>query len=198
MWKHEGLTGWRSEPAKHNDKMQIEINGVKEAIQAAQIEIINLDNKIRDSKWEAFDFLQQRISTITDEANFLIELMEGSDLFDDGQLTRQGQAVIGLHAVNYDVLMAQADKYGEEVKNLNAEISRNSTDKNLISRRDELLKLQQESIIAAQQEKEAISDLVEEGINNELDSLKDLISAYEDSLDSAKDYTNSPLYCESV
>lgn len=57
----------------------------------------------------------------------------------------------------------------------------------LIDRRSELLKLQQESISSAKQEKDAIKDLVEDGIKSQLDSLQKLIDKYTDLLDTNKD-----------
>ena len=46
---------------------------------------------------------------------------------------------------------------------------------------------QQESILAAKSEKQAIVDMVSEGIELELDALDELIKKYEDALDSQKD-----------
>lgn len=176
------------EGSKQWYQMQNAIMGVKESIRESEIEIVNFNNAIRQLEWDAFDYLQDRISDITDEAEFLIKLMDGSDLFDDkGNPTDTGVATAGLHTMSYDVYMAQADKYADEIKALNEEIANDRFDTNLITRRNELLKLQRESILAAEQEKQAIADLVEKGINIELDALSELVSKYEDSLDSAKD-----------
>ena len=132
--------------------------------------------------------IQDRISEITDESDFLIKLMESSKLFDDrGQPTGTGNAQIGLHTLNYDVYMSQADQYADEVKKLNKEIANDAYDTNLISRRNELLKLQRDAILAAESEKDAVRDLVENGIDAELDSLTKLIDAYKESLSGAKD-----------
>ena len=60
-------------------------------------------------------------------------------------------------------------------------------DQELINRRNELLELQRESILAAEDEKNAIKDLVEEGISLELDALQERIDKYEEALDSQKD-----------
>ena len=114
--------------------------------------------------------------------------MSNSDLYTDkGQLTDEGMATMGLHAQNYNVYMAQADQYAEEILALDKEIANDPYNTDLIERREELLGLQQDSILAAEDEKQAIVDLVEEGINIELQALQDLIDAYTDSLDSAKD-----------
>ena len=50
-----------------------------------------------------------------------------------------------------------------------------------------MLKLQQESIEAAENEKQAIIDLVEQGIKIELENLKKLIDGYSEALSSSKD-----------
>lgn len=169
-------------------EMQQEINAVKESIQESETAVISLNNSIRETEWGHFDYLQEQIENITKEADFLIDLMEDSKLFtDNGQLTDTGMATMGLHGQNYNVYMAQADKYAEEIKELNKEIANDPNNTKLLERREELLEAQRDSIIAANDEKQAIRDLVEEGIEKELDSLEKLISQYTDALDSAKD-----------
>ena len=168
--------------------MQERINGVKEAIQEAELSLREYEKAIRELEWGFFDYMEERISGITDEAGFLIDLLAGSELFDDkGYMTDTGMATMGLHGQNYNVYMAQADQYANEIKSLNNEIANDPYNTDLIERRQELLELQREAILAAEDEKQAISDLVEDGINAQLDALKELIDTYTDSLDSAKD-----------
>ena len=169
-------------------EMQKSINGVKEAIQEANTEIIRLGNSIRNTNWEHFDYLQERISDITREADFLISLMEHSKLFDDrGQFSSTGMATMGVHGQNYNVYMNQADRYAREIERIKKEIESDPANTDLIERREELLDLQRESILNAEDEKEAIVDLVREGIETELAALNDVIDAYKESLDTAKD-----------
>ena len=168
--------------------MRKTINDVTESIQESETAVVKYGNSIRQINWDAFDYVQERISAITEEADFLIGLMESSQLYDDrGQLTGTGNAQMGLHAINYDVYMEQADEYADEVKKINADLAKDPGDTELIKRREELLKLQRDSISAAEQEKQAVADMVEEGINRELESLRDLIDTYKEGLDSAKD-----------
>ena len=168
--------------------MQIAINDVKEKIQETTTEIVKLDNSIRNTNWEHFDYLQDRINNITKEAEFLINLMEHSDLFDDdGQLSATGLATMGVHGQNYNVYMNQADRYAKEIERINDAIAKDPANTDLIARREELLELQRESILSAEDEKEAIVSLVQEGIDLELQALNDTISAYKESLDTAKD-----------
>lgn len=166
---------------------QNQINDVKESIQESETAMIQFGNSIREIKWEHFDYLQEQISNISEEADFLIDLMENSKLYtDNGQLTDTGMATMGLHGQNYNVYMAQADKYAEELLKLNKEIAEAPNNTKLLERRDELLESQRDSILAAEDEKQAIVDMVRDGIELELDALQDLIDKYTESLDSAK------------
>lgn len=169
-------------------EMQQAINETKESIQEAEISLLEYEKTMRELEWSHFDYLQERISSITAETEFMIDLMSSSDLFDDkGNLTDTGMATMGLHGQNYNVHMNQADQYGAEAAEIDKQLAEDPYNTDLIERKEELLELQRESILAANEEKQAIVDLVEEGINIQLDSLKELIDTYTESLDSAKD-----------
>lgn len=168
-------------------EMQEEINKVKEEIDEANVALLEYQKTMREIKWSYFDYVQERIGQITQETDFLIDLMSDDKLFNDnGQLSDKGLATMGLRGENLNVYMAQADAYAEEILKLDREIAKDPYNTDLVKRREEMLKLQQDSIKAAEQEKQAIVDLVEQGIKIELENLKALIDAYTNSLDSAK------------
>ena len=161
--------------------MSNEIDEVTRSIEESNTAIIEWNNSIRDVDWHIFDLTQQRISDITDEAEFLIELMSNEKLFDDkGKLTDQGLATMGLHAQNYNTAMYQADDYGKQVAEIDKQLAK-GYDKALEERRRELIELQRESILAAEDEKNAIRDLVSEGIELELDAIQELIDKKNDT-----------------
>ena len=169
-------------------EMQIAINGVKEEIAEANVELAEYAKTMREIEWGYFDYTQERMSQRTHEAEFLLDLMSNSDLHTDkGQLTDEGMATMGLHGQNYNTYMAQADMYAAEILEIDKELANDPYNTELIERREELLGLQQDSILAAEDEKQAIVALVEEGIALELESLQNLIDTYTDALDSAKD-----------
>ena len=168
--------------------MQAEINGVKEEIAEANVELAEYAKTMREIEWGYFDYTQERISQLTQEADFLIDLMSNSDLHTDkGQLTDEGMATMGLHGQNYNTYMAQDDMYAAEILEIDKELANDPYNTEMIERREELLGLQQDSILAAEDEKQAIVALVEEGINLELQAMQDLIDKYTESLDTAKD-----------
>lgn len=165
-----------------------QINDVSNSIVEAEKNIIEFNNAIRQLEWDKFDMIQESISKVTNESDFLIELMKNKKLFDNnGNITNNGSATMGLHGLNYNVYMAQADKYKEEMLEIEKEIAKNPYDTELIQRKYELLELQQEMILAAECEKQAIVDLVKEGIELELDSIKSLIDEYLNALQAQKD-----------
>ena len=164
------------------------IDDVTLSITEAETELLEYQKTMRELDWSVFELIQDRISGITEESDFLIDLMSNKKLYDDkGQLTDEGQATMGLHGVNYNVYMAQADKYAKKVAELNAQIAKDPYNQDLINKRDEYLEAQRESILNAEDEKNAIKDMVEEGINKELDSLDKLIDKRNEALDNAKD-----------
>ena len=175
-------------------EMQISINDTKEEISKAEIELQKLDNGLMKLHWDRFDYAQSRINQINEEADFLIDILGRNNLYDDsGKLNDNGNATMGLHGQKYNTYMSQADEYAREIKSLNAEIAKDPSNTILIKRREELLDLQRNSIKAAEDEKDAMVDLVEDGINKELDALKELIDKYKETLDTAKslhDYQN--------
>lgn len=168
-------------------EMISDIDGVTESIAQANTQLIEYSNNIRDIKWEVFDLIQDRISKVADEADFLIKLIDEHLYSDVGQLTDKGMTVMGMHGQNYNVYMAQSARYADEILKLNKQIAEDPYNQDLIKRREELLDLQRDSILAAEGEKDAIKDMVEEGINLELESMKKLIDTYTEALDSQKD-----------
>ena len=164
------------------------IDEVTLAIEQGRTELMEYEKTMRELDWSVFDLIQERISNVSKEADFLIELMSNKKLYDDkGQLTDEGTATMGMHGQNYSAYMYQADAYRQEADKLNAEIAKDPYNQDLINRRQELIELQQESILNAEKEKDAIRDMVEDGINKELDSLDKLIDKRNEALDNAKD-----------
>lgn len=169
-------------------KMTKSILDVEYAIEQSKTSIVKFDKEIRELDWEIFDYTEERIKQITKESDYLIELMEKHDLYNEtGAFTSEGKAATALHGINYNTYMQQALDYANKLKDIEQEISEDSANKDLINRREELLDLQQEAITNAEAEKEAIKSLVEEGINIHLDALSSLIDKYKDAMDSAKD-----------
>lgn len=164
------------------------INDVTKSIEEQNSALIEYKKNIQEINWSIFDMLQDKISKVADESEFLINLMDNKKLYEDnGKLTDEGMATMGQHGVKYNVYMAQANKYAQEMQKINKELANDPYNKDLLDRRQELLEAQQEAILNAEDEKNAIKDMVENGIEKELDALQGLIDKRNDALDTAKD-----------
>lgn len=171
--------------------MKSQINEVTEAIKESETSILDYAKSIREIDWQIFDLIQDKISNVADEAQFLIDLMDNKKLYEDnGQLTDVGMATMGQYGVKYNVYMNQADRYAKKIKELQADLAKDPYNQDIANQLQEYIEAQQEVILNAEDMKDSIKDMVEEGINKELDALQKLIDKYNDSLDSAKDLYN--------
>lgn len=182
------------------NEMNKDINDVTVSIHELGTQWAEYAKAMRETEWDIFDTIQDRISGIADEAQFLIDLMSNKKLFEDnGQLTNEGMASIGLYGEQYNILMNQADRYAEEIKKLEEQMAKepfgpdaygnasNAFNQDIIDRYYELIEAQQEAILSAEDMKNAIKDMVEEGIDLEIQHLDDLIDKYLEALQAQKD-----------
>lgn len=162
---------------------------VESAINGLNTELIETGNLIREVDWEVFDFKQERISKLTEEADYLIGLMSNEKLYDDntGELTNYGDATAGLHATNYNVYKLQAQEYAKELAEIDKQLKEDPYDTKLLARRDELLESHRDMVNAAEDEKMAIRDMVEEGYNILIDSIQEIIDKNMEAKNSIKD-----------
>lgn len=163
------------------------IRNVQKSIEDANTSLIDYQTTLRELEWESFDRFMDKISSIKDESDFLIELMSDKDMFNEDGITDEGQATLGLHAINYNVYLSKAEEYAKELKDINEEIANDPNNQTLLERRQELLELQQEAILASKDEQQAMKDLVSEGYDVFLESLQKIIDKQKELLNSQKD-----------
>lgn len=197
--QYSSLTSARNEAmkagniAKYSEEwysMTDSINSVEEAIQDANKSLIEYKNNLRQVNWDFFDKQEDYISKLQDESDWLINLITTENkLFnsDNGKITSSGKAVEGLHAINYNAYMTQADDYAKEIKKIDAEIANDPANTTLIERRQELLEQQRDMIKSAEDEKSAIKDLVSDGYDALSKALKKIADNYLDALNAQKD-----------
>lgn len=164
------------------------IKEIDNEIQELSENILENWNNIRDIKWSYFDYFEEKISNITEETAFLLNLLDNYSLYDDrGQFNENGYTALGMYATNYNVLMSQARDYSQEIQATLEEMANSPARTDLIAHYEELIDKQRESIKAAEQQKQSIKKLVSDGMKIELDNLKELINTYNDALSSEKD-----------
>ncbi len=174
--------------------MQDAINGIDKQLQEAGISIVRFNNSIRSLNWEIFEYLEESLNRITDEAGFFIDLMSNEKLFDDkGFMTGYADASMALHAANYDFYRQQAQDYYKEVQTLEKQLAKGAG-KEVLEQYNSMVDAHRSAVNAAEDEKQAILDLMEDGYNAQLDALDRLIDKKKEQLSAEKnlyDYQKS-------
>jgi len=156
------------------------INDVDEAMQEANSNMIEYTNKARELVWDAFDARQDRINILIDQNEFLMDLIDESNIFDkNGRITQKGVSYI---AVGFDSLKKNlriAKNYGAELEKIREQLEQDPYNETLLEREEEVWEKQRQYILSAKKSADAINDI-------ELKSLKNLIDNYEEVLSKQK------------
>ena len=161
---------------------------IDEEIDSMTSNLTEFNNAIRDLNWDIFEYLEESINRITDETDYLIELLSKEDLYDkdNGNLTKYADAAIALHATAYDTYKQQAQDYYEEVQDLQRQLV-NGAGKDVLEQYNEMVEAHRDAVLAAEDEKQSILDLIEDGYNAQLEALEKIIDKKKESLNVEKD-----------
>ena len=168
--------------------LRSQIENVDNAILDSKNTLLEFDKQMRQMEWDMFDFARGQESKLMDEADFLLELLGGESAYDEiGNLTSNGLSRVGLHATNYNAYLEQSIKYAEELAKLEKQIADTPADTELVEKYNERLELQQNMVLAAKDEKEAIIELVSEGIELQKGAVQDLVDTYLSAVEAEKE-----------
>lgn len=168
--------------------MQSAIDDCTSSIYDAKKALVEYDNAIRQINWDAFDRTRDDVSNLIDETQFLVDLLKDEDITDDnGNMNDNGKAAQALIAQKYQLYLNQAKAYKDEILKINEELTNDPYDKELLDRKQELIKAQQDAINSSISEKDALKDLVQEGYDTFLDKLDEVIQKYKDLMSQQKD-----------
>lgn len=168
--------------------MQSAIDDCTSSIYDAKKALVEYDNAIRQINWDAFDRTRDDVNNLIDETQFLVDLLKDEDITDDnGNMNDNGKAAQALIAQKYQLYLNQAKAYKDEILKINEELANDPYDKELLDRKQELIKAQQDAINSSISEKDALKDLVQEGYDTFLDKLDEVIQKYKDLMSQQKD-----------
>ena len=166
------------------------LNGVYEAIQQDEQELAEFQKSINELKFDRFNELLNKLGDITDETDFLVDMLDSDNLFDSntGMITQDGITAIGLTAQNYDTYLAEAQKYKDAIADLNEMYNSGKiglTDYN--SKLREYQQGQRDSIKSANEAKKSLVAYVKQGLDAQNDALEEAISKKKELLETEKD-----------
>lgn len=153
-------------------------------------ELIEFNNNIRDIDWEIFEYLEDSISRITDEVDFLKDLLSDKDMFDNnGNMTKYADATLGLHYANIETYKKQAQDYYEEMQELQQQLV-NGAGQDVLEQYREMEDLHRDMVLAIQDEQKAVLDLVQNGYEEQLKILQEINQATLERMDAERDLYN--------
>lgn len=172
-------------------EMQSQIDEIAKSWQDCKNSMLEYKNEMWEMQDSAFEWAQERISDLSTESDFINGLLSvnENDLFnkDTGRLNDKGMTSGSLHALNYDVYMAQADEYSKKINEINEELVKDPNNTILLERKQNYIDAQRESIEAANDEKQAIQDLISDSYDKMLDVLQELIDKKKEALEAEKE-----------
>lgn len=176
--------------------MKSQIDDTTNSINDAKKALAEYNNQILQVRWDRVDEYVSKLQNLTTETDFVINELSRKDLTSDktGGLTKEGNAVAGLHVSNYKVYQTEAKKYQSEIEKINKQLADDPYNQKLIAHKEELVKSYQDAIAGAQDEKYAVIDLIENGYASLKNHISDLIDQYNDLISSEKnayDYANN-------
>lgn len=165
------------------------LNGVYESIQQDEQELAEFQKSINELKFDRFDELLNKLGDITDETDFLIDMLDSDNLFnsDTGMITQDGITAMGLTAQNYDTYLAKAQEYKKAIADLDEMYKEGKiglTDYN--SQMREYQQGQRDSIKSANEAKKSLVAYVKQGLDAQNDALEEAISKKKELLETDK------------
>lgn len=166
------------------------LNGVYESIQHDEQELAEFQKSINQLKFDRFDELLNKLGDITDETDFLINMLDSDNLFDSdtGMINQDGITAMGLTAQNYDTYLAKAQKYKDAIADLDemykeGKIGLNDYNSQLRTYQQG----QRDSIKSANEAKKSLVAYVKQGLDAQNSALEEAISKKKELLETEKD-----------
>ena len=165
------------------------LNGVYESIQHDEQELAEFQKSINELKFDRFDELLDKLGDITDETDFLIDMLDSDNLFDSdtGMITQDGITAMGLTAQNYDTYLAEAQKYKDAIADLNEMYNEGKIGLNdYNSKLRTYQQGQRDSIKSANEAKKSLAAYVKQGLDAQNNALEEAISKKKELLETDK------------
>lgn len=166
------------------------LNGVYESIQQDEQELAEFQKSINQLKFDRFDELLNKLGDITDETDFLVDMLDSDNLFDSdtGMITQDGITAMGLTAQNYDVYLAEAEEYKQMLSDV-----KDMYDAGTISLGEyeeyqrKYSQSQRDAIKNANEAKKAVISYVKDGLDAQNDALSKAIDKKTELIDKMKE-----------
>ena len=173
-----------------------QVRELEKAVQDNDIAIKQWEKDIQELEFEKFDKFAERVNNFNKELENVRKLIDDEDVaFEDGSWTKEGITNLAMlyHQIENNTNMIA--KYNEEMAKLENQYKFGELSESEYTERAQELKDQQWELVLSNEElkdsiidiNEARIDLVEEGINKEVDAYRELIELKRDELSAERE-----------
>lgn len=171
-------------------KWKKEINGVSQEILECDKTMEELKETIREIRFNDFEKSLDALEFTSDMASSIRELMSEEGIYDDdAKITESGIAQLGLMGTELVSAKQKVANYNTAIEALAKDLENgNITQAQYNEQLQEYQKNQMDAIKSAKSAKDAILDLVKNGIEKETEAMDKLISKRKEDLSKQKEY----------
>ena len=171
-------------------KWKKEINGVSQEILECDKTLEELKETIREIRFNDFEKSLDALEFTSDMASSIRELMSEEGIYDDdAKITESGIAQLGLMGTELVSAKQKVANYNTAIEALAKDLENgNITQAQYNEQLQEYQKNQMDAIKSAKSAKDAILDLVKNGIEKETEAMDKLISKRKEDLSKQKEY----------
>ncbi|WP_148411103.1 hypothetical protein [Murimonas intestini] len=166
------------------------IESIQKELNSARSDIEDLNDSIRDIRWQGFNDGIDKLDDLNDELDFLSDKIEDSALFsEDGKLTSTGSTKIALLSMQMVNARTKVADYDMAIKALDRELANGVISQSQYN--EELGKYKEQQRKASNElskYKKAVIDVVKEGIDKQTDAMEKYIKAQKEAISQEERY----------
>lgn len=172
------------------NKWQEEINGVKKSIIEADEALNDLKKSIMEVRFNNFTKAIDNLDFKSDMSSAIQDLLLEEGIYDDDvKITSTGYTKLGLLGTDLVNAKQKVADYNEAIRALKENYKQgNISQADFNEQLQEYQKDQMDAVSATKTARDAIIDLIKDGIEKETDAMDELISKRKDDLDKQKEY----------
>lgn len=172
------------------NKWQEEINGVKKSIIEADEALNDLKKSIMEVRFNNFTKAIDNLDFQSDMSSAIQDLLLEEGIYDDDvKITSTGYTKLGLLGTDLVNAKQKVANYNEAIRALKENYKQgNISQADFNEQLQEYQKDQMDAVSATKTARDAIIDLIKDGIEKETDAMDELISKRKDDLDKQKEY----------
>lgn len=172
------------------NKWQEEINGVKKSIIEADEALNDLKKSIMEVRFNNFTKAIDNLDFQSDMSSAIQDLLLEEGIYDDDvKITSTGYTKLGLLGTDLVNAKQKVADYNEAIRALKENYKQgNISQADFNEQLQEYQKDQMDAVSATKTARDAIIDLIKDGIEKETDAMDELISKRKDDLDKQKEY----------